>query len=509
MTSLAYEVPTAPASEERDNRQDIDRVANSALQIPGVSLDPKDAGQLTNPASQTATDLRPQDLAETRGGELAHHVTRDLVPQDTLVGRDDHRLRVDENSTQTSSKSLVGHILEIHRVPQITLHAFCDTPELVGVVEQAIADRRMSRATSKIRSGGISAAIDLYRQEGSPNLVVIEDRSAVANLYAQLDALADVCVAGTKVIVIGYANDVAIYRELLRRGVSEYIVAPVDPISLIAGISRLYQDPTGDKFGRSMAFIGANGGVGSSTIAHNVASILARTYDCDVILADLDLPFGTASLGFDLNPSHGIAQALKDGSRFDDVLLERLLTKCEDHLHILSAPASLHDPFDLEERAFEKVLDIAQCNVPFVVLDVPNIWTSWSKRTLVTADEVVITAAPDLASLRNAKNLVDLLKGARPNDAPPKVVLNQIGLPKRLEIKPDKFAAALGAELIARIPFDSSTASTAANNGKMAADVAPRSAMAKNLAKIAQAIAGKKINMQRKGRFTFTRLWRR
>jgi pilus assembly protein CpaE len=101
------------------------------------------------------------------------------------------------------------------------------------------------------------------------------------------------------------------------------------------------------------------------------------------------------------------------------------------------------------------------------------------------------------------------LKGARPNDAPPKVVLNQIGLPKRLEIKPDKFAAALGAELIARIPFDSSTASTAANNGKMAADVAPRSAMAKNLAKIAQAIAGKKINMQRTGRFAFARLWRR
>src|SRR5262249_32810737 len=69
--------------------------------------------------------------------------------------------------------------------------------------------------------------------------VVIEDRSTVANLYARLDALADVCVAGTKVIVIGYANDVNIYRELLRRGVSEYIVAPVDPISLIAGISRL------------------------------------------------------------------------------------------------------------------------------------------------------------------------------------------------------------------------------------------------------------------------------
>jgi pilus assembly protein CpaE len=311
------------------------------------------------------------------------------------------------------------------------------------------------------------------------------------------------------VIVVGYTNDIAIYRELLRRGVSEYIVAPVDPLSLIAGISCLYQDPTGEKFGRSLAFIGANGGVGSSTIAHNVASTIARAYDCDVILADLDLPFGTASLGFDLNPGHGIAQAIKDGSRFDDVLLERLLTKCEDHLQILSAPATLQQSYDLEETAFEHVLDVAQCNAPFIVLDVPHVWTSWVKKTLISAEEVVITATPNLASLRNARSLVDLLKGARPNDAPPKVVLNQVGVPKRSEIKPDKFTAALGIEPIACIPFDPSTVSTAANNGKMIADVAARSAVAKSFAKISQTISGRKMNKRRKSRLAFTRLWGR
>ena len=414
-----------------------------------------------------------------------------------------------ETSTELPSENPVGHVLEMRRVPQITLHAFCDTPELIGTIEKAVADRRMSRANAKVHSGGITAAIDLYRQAGSANLVIIENRAAVTDLYAQLDALADVCVAGTKVIVVGYTNDVAIYRELLSRGVSEYIVAPVDPISIIASVSRLYHDPAVNKFGRSLAFIGANGGVGSSTIAQNVAATIARTYDCDVILADMDLPFGTASLGFDLNPGHGIAQALKDGSRFDDLLLERLLTKCEDHLQILTAPAILQQSYDLEEDAFERVLDVAQSNVPFVVLDVPHIWTSWAKKTLISADEVVITATPDLASLRNAKSLVDLLKEARPNDAPPKLVLNQIGVPKRAEIKPDKFAAALGIEPIACIPFDPATVSTAANSGKMIADVAARSAVAKSLAKIAQTISGRGLTKRRKGRFAWSRLWSR
>jgi pilus assembly protein CpaE len=402
-----------------------------------------------------------------------------------------------------------GHVVEMLRVPRITLHAFCDTPEMIGTMERAIADRRMSRAHATMHPGGIAAAVDLYRHASSPNLVVIESRAAVADLHAQLDALADVCQSGTKAIVIGYDNDVAIYRELLVRGVSEYLVAPVDPISIIAAISRLYLDAGASKLGRSFAFIGAKGGVGSSTIAHNVASTIARAYGRDVILADLDLPFGSASLGFNLDPTKGIAEALDDTSRLDDALLERLLTKCEDRLSVLTAPATLLQCYDMEESSFEPVIDLAQSNVPFVVLDVPHVWTSWVKKTLLAADEVVIIAVPDLVSLRNAKNLVDLLKRERPNDAPPKLVLNQIGVPKRSEIKPDKFAAAIQIEPIACIPFEPSTVSTAANNSQMIADVSAKSAVSLSFPKIVQAITGlTSAKTSRKSRFAFGPLWR-
>lgn len=400
-------------------------------------------------------------------------------------------------------------IVEILRVPQITLHAFCDTPEMIGTMESVAADRRMSRAHVKVHPGGVAAATEFYRQAASPNLVVIESRLPGVELHAQLDKLADVCVPGTKLIVVGYANDIALYRELLVRGVSEYIVAPTDPIAMIAAIARLYQNAGTDKLGRSVAFIGAKGGVGSSTIAHNVASTIGRTYGCDVILADLDLPFGSASLGFNLDSTQGMAQALQDTNRLDYALLEHLVTKCEDHLSVLTAPATLEKSYDLEENTFERMLDIAQANVPFVVLDIPHVWTSWVRRTLLAADEVVITAVPDLTSLRNAKNLVEQLKRARPNDAPPRLVLNQVGMPKRSEITFDKFSTALQIEPIACIPFDPSTVSAAANKGQMIADVSAKSAVSKGFATIAQIVSGR-ISVQngRKAGFTFKRLWR-
>lgn len=407
-----------------------------------------------------------------------------------------------------SSGDPASVVVDMIRIPQITLHAFCNTPNMTAATERALADRRFSRSDARVHPGGIDAAISMYRQVVSPDLVIIESHSAVAELYAQLDVLADVCVPGTQVIVIGYINDVTLYRELMIRGVSEYIVAPVEPIALIAVIAGINRGANASKPGRTLAFIGANGGVGSSTIARNVAGTIARACRLDVILADLDMPFGSVSLGFNLSPIQGMAQALQDVSEFDEVLLKRLSTQCEEHLSVLTAPATLEQSYDLEESAFERVLNIAQSSSPFLVLDIPHVWTSWVRKTLLAADEIVITAVPDLICLRNAKNLVDLLKQVRPNDGAPKLVLNQIGVPKRSEISPDKFANVLQTQPIACIPFDSMTVSTAANSGRMISDVSARSAVATSLTRIAEAIGGRaSVKSRPKSRFAIKGLF--
>ena len=137
------------------------------------------------------------------------------------------------------------------------------------------------------------------------------------------------------------------------------------------------------------------------------------------------------------------------------------------------------------------MLDIARAHAPNVILDVPHMWTAWTRRTLVSADEVVIVAEPDLANLRNAKSLVELLVQARPNDAPPKLVLNRVGMPRRPEIKPAEFAAALNLEPIASIAFDPATFGTAANKGQMIASVSARSPACGAFSDIARAVAGR------------------
>jgi pilus assembly protein CpaE len=403
--------------------------------------------------------------------------------------------------------------VDILRIPHITIHAFCEDPSLINAMERATTDRRMARASAKIIRGGIDAAMRMYGKETSPNLIIVENRATGAQLYAQLDALADVCVAGTKVVVVGAANDVAVYRELISRGVTDYAVAPLDPLTIIELISDAYQDTETSRFGRVLAFVGASGGVGSSTLAQNVASTIAKSYACSVIFADLDLPFGTATLGFDLDATENISDALNDGSRLDDILLERLLTKEHEHLNVLTAPATLDHSHDLSEDAFERVIDVAQANASFVVVDIPHVWTPWVKKVLLAADEVVISALPTLASFRNVKNLVEMLRKARLNDEPPRLVLNQIGIPKRAEIRPEHFKDGLKIEPIARIPFDIRVA-TAGNNGQMIADIAPKSVACKSVINIAKIITGRKPaqsakRFDLKGLDFLNRVWRR
>ena len=376
-------------------------------------------------------------------------------------------------------------------VPRIAIVAFCETQAAADTIAAAALDRRMARAQVDVRIGGIEEAVELYRGCSSPDLLVLESRASSDDLLSEIETLAEVCDAETKVMVIGASNDVRLYRELLERGISDYLVGPADGLSVITAIGRIYRDGGTRKPGKTYAFIGAKGGVGASTVAHNVAWTLARDLKSPVVLADMDLPFGTAGLDFNVDPDLGIADAVKDSERLDDLLFDRLLVKCDEHLSLLTAPATLGKSYDFDETAFERMLEIARANATSVVLDVPHMWTGWSRRTLVAADEVVIVAAPDLASLRNAKSLVEFLIQARPNDAPPKLVLNPVGVAKRPEIKTADFAAALRLEPIAAIAFDPALFGIAGNKGQMLANVSAKSPACVAFAEIARAISGR------------------
>jgi pilus assembly protein CpaE len=386
---------------------------------------------------------------------------------------------------------VAGRDERIAPAPRVSVQAFCETVETAAAIQAAGEDRRMARAHLRIQMGGLVAAIEAYRNSPTPNVIILESESRHEDILGGLDELAPVCDASTRVIIIGRMNDVGLYRELVRRGVSDYLIAPVGALQVVRTVCGLFSAPDAKPVGRVIAVVGAKGGVGASTIAHNIAFSIARDQMLDSVVTDLDLAFGTAGLDFNQDPPQGIAEAVFSPDRIDDAFVDRLLSKCTDHLSLLAAPATLDHVYDFGADAFESIFDSLRATVPCVVLDVPHQWTGWTKQTLVGADDILIVAAPDLANLRNTKNLYDFLKAARPNDHRPLYCLNQIGVPKRPEIKAGDFAKALESEPVAAIPFEPQLFGSAANNGQMIAEIASSHRTTEMIRQLAQQLTGR------------------
>src|SRR6202522_4370202 len=386
---------------------------------------------------------------------------------------------------------LAGREANIAPAPRVSVQAFCETVETAAAIQSAGEDRRMAKAHLRIQMGGLIAAIEAYQSSPTPNVIILESENRSEDILGGLDQLAPVCDAATRVIIIGRMNDVALYRELVRRGVSDYLIAPVGALQIVRAVCGLFSAPDAKPVGRVVAVVGAKGGVGSSTIAHNVAFSIARDLMLDSVVTDLDLAFGTAGLDFNQDPAQGIAEAVFSPDRIDTAFIDRLLAKCTDHLNLLAAPATLDRVYDFGADAFDAIFDSLRATVPCVVVDVPHQWTGWTKQTLISADDILIVAAPDLANLRNTKNLYDFLKAARPNDQRPLYCLNQVGVPKRPEIKAADFAKALEDNPIATIPFEPQVFGAAANNGQMIAEMAANHRTAATFRSMAQKLAGR------------------
>ncbi|HTG07091.1 MAG TPA: AAA family ATPase [Bradyrhizobium sp.] len=384
--------------------------------------------------------------------------------------------------------------------PRVSVQAFCETEETAAAVRSAGEDRRLGKAHLSVQMGGVAAAIETYHTVPTPNVIILETEGR-SDILAGLDELATVCDAGTRVVVIGSINDVAPYRELVRRGVNDYVVGPVETIDVVRSICSLFAASEAVASARVIAVVGAKGGVGSSTIAHNIAWAIARDIALDSVVIDLDLAFGTAGLDYNQDPLQGIANAVFSPDRLDTSFMERLLSKCTDRLSLLAAPATLEQVYDFGANAFDSIFDTLRMTTSCIVLDVPHQWSGWTKRALVGADDILIVAEPDLANLRNTKNMLNMLKASRPNDRPPLYCLNQVGMPRRPEINSRGFVKTIESPPIAAIPFDSRLFGMAANNGQMIAEISANHRTAKMFLQIAQRLTGRGETKKPRGSF--------
>ena len=396
-----------------------------------------------------------------------------------------------KSRSQDRGEAPFGAALQDRPIPRVSIHAFCESPETGAVIQRAGQDRRLAKAHLTVHMGGIFGAVEYFNESSTPNVIMVETREQGAAILTELEKLSHGCDPGTKVIVIGRSNDVALYRELIRQGISEYLVSPLNPIQVIEAVASLYHGHSAGPIGKVFAFYGARGGSGSSTFAHNVAWSVAEDQKIATTVIDLDTAFGTTGLDFNQDIGQGILEALTSPERLDEVMLERLLLRHTDRLSLLISPALVDREMEITPEAVEIIIESVRQISPCVIVDLPHTWSPWVKQVLTSADEIVITATPELSSLRNGKNLHEILTLARPNDQPLKFVLNQVGVPKRPEIPVKDFANAMGCDPSIVVPFDPQIFATANNNGQAIAELNAQSKPAQLFRDLAQTLTGR------------------
>lgn len=376
-------------------------------------------------------------------------------------------------------------------LPYIDVHCYATGAETRAALEAFAADRLMSRTSIDIRDGDVESAIARYGASPTPHLIIVECTSSVEETLPAIDGLANVCDANTKVIVVGRANDIGFYRRLIDLGISDYLLAPFDARDLTQAVGRLFCDATAPRLGKVFAFVGAKGGVGSSTVAQNVAWTLAERHEQSVLLADMDLQFGTAAIGCNVQHVRGMEEAIHDVERLDTALLERLMTTRGKRLRLLTTAAEPDLATRFDRAAVEKVIDIAQRNLPIVALDLPHLWTDWIAAAITRADAVVVTAVPTLWGLRSAASLCDAIRRIRPNDPAPILALNKTGAARRAEVSVKEIEAALSLAPTCAIPYSAKLFGTAESKGQMISEIGGAAAITGCYAALADAIADK------------------
>lgn len=372
--------------------------------------------------------------------------------------------------------------------PALQVEVFVEYPQTRLAIRRAQRNSAFSRMRWRFREGGLAGAINDYKAERSPDLLIIESDEEGRRVIGLLEELARECREETKVLFIGGGaeHEVELFRKVLKLGVSDFLPAPVDTAKIIGSIIDTYNDESDVKLGRVTAFIGAGGGTGSSSIAQNAAMAMSRLMGTEVLLADLDPQFGTVALNFNAEDAYTITDVLRRRSPIDELLIERILKPAEERLKLLLVDPTIDSLPTLPVQAINAILDLAQSTPRHVILDMTHVWGLRTKKTLCRADEIVVTTMPTLAGLRNVRNIVEVLRRIRPTDRDPVVVLNKTGLPRRVEVSSTEFREVLELQTVFEVPYDSKLFSIAQTEGTGVIHVNETSRASKHLIDLAR-----------------------
>jgi pilus assembly protein CpaE len=379
------------------------------------------------------------------------------------------------------------------RSPLLAFVADADT-------EKSLRDclTQLGLAHGSIMRGGIAKAIDALSVERSPNILFV-DISGIDLPVSYIHELAEVCEPGVTVIAIGDRNDIGLYRDLIKAGLNDYVVKPLTPQLVSNALTTRGNTGEGGaihrKIGTMVACIGARGGVGTTTLAANLAWYLAHRQSRRVALVDLDLQHGDCALALNIKPTSGLREALVNPSRIDNTLLERVMNPVGERLFALTSEEPLREDLHFTPDAVDILLTALREQFHYVVLDLPRSPSSGNRRALDTADFRIMVADQTLRSMRDAVRLRAALGDgdARHRNL---LIINRHGEGGRHAVTLQEMERVLELRPKSVIPFQPTLFTTAASQARLAAA---------RRGKFTNAIAGLVVELS--GRPTARRRW--
>ncbi|MGI9421462.1 MAG: AAA family ATPase [Geminicoccaceae bacterium] len=366
--------------------------------------------------------------------------------------------------------------------------AFCADSTTHAAVDKAIGDLMLPHAS--IRKGSIKDAIKYLSQHSSPKLLMVDITGSDLPL-SDIDNLADVCEPGVAVVAIGERNDCGLFRDLLHHGVTDYLVKPLSPALLQRAISNISEDgeqpKANSKLGKLVAVMGARGGVGATTVSTSLSWIIAQQRRRKVALVDLDLQFGTVALSLDIEPSHGLREALESADRIDGLFMDRMLTQHSDRLFVMSAEESPEETLLLDYAAIELLLNELRSKFHYVIVDLPRSASPSTLQVLEHATDLILVSDFSLAGMRDTMRTMGFLPtlNASCNSV---IVASRAGEHKNGEMPRAEFEKGIGRKVDFILPFDAKTVAAATNFGQPVAS--SKGPVAKGLGDIADRLCG-------------------
>jgi pilus assembly protein CpaE len=321
-----------------------------------------------------------------------------------------------------------------------------------------------------IRDGGVREARQALAEAPASGVLLV-DLSEATDPVAEMHLLAEVCEPGVRVLAVGEANDVALYRALLRMGVSDYLVKPLEAASLAEALRRAdraapapAQPAAASARLVSVAVIGARGGVGATSVAVSLAWDLAHTKRVPTVLADLDLQFGSAALSLDLEPGRGLKEILVNPERIDALLIGSAMVAQGETLKVLCAEEPLDEEIAMGGSALTALKSALAGACDVLVFDLPRRLDPLARKALAEADLALVVTDLSLSGARDAQRLLNAVRGLRPDGQAILIGNRTGGVPG--ELPQAEFERAVGSRLDHVLPHDAKDAQDAAETAK-------------------------------------------